>query len=342
MRLDTQLIELRLKHRFTIARGSQDSCQVVVAALSEQGLTGLGEASPSSFYGETAQTVAATLEERAAWLGGRDLVAYRHLLDEAGEALGKQRATLCALDLAVHDWVGKRWGLPLHRLLGLSPGRLPPTSFTIGIDTVEAMLAKVDEARGYPILKIKLGTADDLGIVRALRAKTGAVLRVDANCAWTVQEAIEKSRELKALGVEFLEQPLPPEALEGMEEVCARSAIPVFADESSVVPEDVPALRGKFHGINIKLVKCGGIRPALRMIELARTLGLRIMIGCMIESSLACTAAAQIGALVDHLDIDGCLLIGNDPFEGARYSGGDVRLPEGPGLGVSYRSPTRR
>jgi L-alanine-DL-glutamate epimerase-like enolase superfamily enzyme len=337
MHLSTRVERLQLRHTFTIARGSQDVSPVVIAELEHDGITGTGEASPSGFYGEDTASVEAALLGISGWLTSQDPLHYRHVLEEASGRLGKNRAALCALDLALFDWVGRKLGLPMYRLLGLDPGRVPVSSFTIGIDSLERMAAKLREAIHYPLIKIKLGTKNDLEIVRALRKETRARFRVDANCAWTVAETVEKSRELSKLGVEFIEQPLPPEELDAMEEVHAKSALPVMADESSVVPEDVPRLRGKFHGINIKLVKCGGILPALRMIHLARAFGLKSMIGCMIESSVACSAGAQIGPLVDYLDLDGPLLITNDPYEGVEYSNGALKLPARPGLGVRRR-----
>ncbi|HVR74059.1 MAG TPA: dipeptide epimerase [Planctomycetota bacterium] len=337
MKLTHRTETLRLRHTFTISRESQDVVPVVIAEVRHEGIAGTGEASPNRYYAETAEGVETELAGLADWLEGKDPARFVHLLEEARERLGANRAALCALDLAVHDWAGRKAGLPLHRLLGLDPARLPRTSFTIGIDSKDRMVEKLREAAAYSIIKVKLGTREDLELVRALRKETRATFRVDANCAWSVRETIEKSAELKALGVELIEQPLPPEANEAMEEVHACSALPVIADESSIVPEDVPGLRGRFHGINVKLVKCGGIQPALRMIHLARAFGMRVMIGCMIESSVACTAAAQIGPLVDYLDIDGPLLITNDPYSGVEYAGSDLKLPAGPGLGVARR-----
>ncbi len=337
MKLTSRVEHLKLRHTFTIARGSQDVSPVVIAEVEHDGITGTGEASPSGFYGETTGSVQAALERIAGWLASADPLCYRHLLEEAAGQLANDHAALCALDLAVHDWIGRKHALPLHRLLGLDPKRIPITSFTIGIDTIERMTAKLREAAQYPIIKIKLGTKNDIEIVRALRKESRATFRVDANCAWTPRETIEKSRELAALGVEFIEQPLPSDQLDAMDEVHAKSALPLVADESSVVPQDIPRLQGKFHGINIKLVKCGGILPALRMIHLARTFGMKVMIGCMIESSVCCTAAAQIGPLTDYLDIDGPLLITCDPYRGVEYNDGTLRLPEGAGLGVTRR-----
>jgi L-alanine-DL-glutamate epimerase-like enolase superfamily enzyme len=328
-RLEVRIEELRLRHTFTIARGSQDVTPTVIAELSAEGLAGIGEASPSDYYGEDAGSVAAALEGLRGFLEAADPLHYRHLLEEAAERLGEKRAALSALDLALFDWVSRRFGQPLHRLLGLDPARLPLTSFTIGIDELERMVEKLREARDYPLIKVKLGTAEDIEIIRRLRRESTATFRVDANCGWTAREAIEKSQELAALGVEFIEQPLPPEELDAMEEVYRKSALPLIADESSVVPADIPRLQGRFHGVNIKLVKCGGILPALRMVHLARTFGMKVMFGCMIESSVAITAAAEIGALADYLDLDGNVLITNDPYIGALNDHGRLILPEG-------------
>ena len=343
MRISTRTFDLQLADTFTIARSSQDVSSVAILRLNHNEVVGTGEACPSSYHGETAESVARTLKELAPWIAKRTPAEYRALLEDAAEELGDKRASLSALDLAVHDWFGKRLEQPLYRILGLDIGRIPKTSFTIGIDSIETMVEKIRRIpeRAFsgttPVIKIKLGTAEDLEIVRALRKETDATFRVDANCGWTAQETIEKSTELAALGVEFIEQPLPAEALEAMDEVYAKSALPIYADENSCVPEDLPALKGRFHGINIKLVKCGGIQPALKMIAIARALGLRVMIGCMVDSSLSASAAAQLGPLADALDLDGPLLVTNDPFKGLEYIKGRPMPLNRPGLGVESR-----
>ena len=329
MKLHTAIEEIHLRHTFTISRESQDVVRVVTVELSDGDLVGFGEASPSSFYGEDAEGVQADLQLLEELAAGADPLHYRDVLEQAAEILGDRRGALCAFDTALFDLASRKLGVPLWRLLGLDPARIPLTSFTIGIDTIEQMLSKLHEARDYPILKVKLGTPEDIEIIRELRRETDAVFRVDANCGWTVEETIEKSAELKALGVEFIEQPLPPQELEAMEEVCRRSALPVIADENSVTPADIPALAGRFHGINIKLVKCGGILPALRMVHLARTLGLQVMFGCMIETSILISAAAQLGPLADYLDLDGNVLIQDDPYAGVENEAGRLVLGEG-------------
>ena len=338
MKITAHTHELPLHHTFTIARGSDETSSVVVVELEHDGVTGLGEACPTSYYHESPDSVIESLESLAPWLAERSPLSYRHLLDDAAERLGRNRAALCALDLAVHDWFGKHCDLPLYRLIGADPTRMPETSFTVGIDTVEVMVKKLKEASDCSIIKVKLGTDDDIGIIEALREHSTATFRVDANCAWGVDETIEKSKELKRLGVEFIEQPLPATQLEAMEEIFRGSALPVVADENSVLPENIPALVGRFHGFNIKLVKCGGLLPARRMIEIGRTLGFELMLGCMVESSISATAAAHLAPLVDYADLDGPLLVSSDPYDGIRYAGSTMTLPERPGLGVVARA----
>lgn len=334
MRLNVRIADLHLRHTFTIARGSSDVVRVIVVELSHDGIIGYGECSPSLYHGQSPETVISDLESLSDWLASRDPVDYRLLLDEAALRLGNNLQALCALDLALHDWIGKRHSLPLWKLWGLSDKCIPPTCYTLGLDAVPKMIEKLHEFSRFPIFKIKLGRDGDMEIVRAIRRETSAILRVDANTGWTPEETIEKSHELKSLDVEYIEQPLPPDRNDEMEEVRAKSALPIIADESSVRPEDIPNLRGRFDGINIKLVKCGGLQPALRMIALARTYGMKVMIGCMIESSCCCTAAAHLGSLADYLDLDGPLLIAQDPFRGMTILDGAIHLPSTPGLGV--------
>jgi L-alanine-DL-glutamate epimerase-like enolase superfamily enzyme len=237
----------------------------------------------------------------------------------------------------LHDLVGKRLDVPLFRMWGLDPCAAPPSTFTIGLDAPERIGAKVQEAAQYPILKVKLGTDRDLEILRAIRQVTDKEIRVDANCGWTVKRALRMLPVLDEFGVTVLEQPLVPHDLDGLAAVTAQADIPVIADESCLTAVDIPPLVGKVDGINIKLAKCGGLREALRMIAVARAHGLMVMVGCMIESSLGITAAAHFTPLVDIVDLDGAALLADDPFTGATIEQGQVRLPSGPGLGVSRR-----
>jgi L-alanine-DL-glutamate epimerase-like enolase superfamily enzyme len=302
--------------------------------IKHDGITGYGEATPSRYYGDEAKFVKANLDHAANQMTDAEPRDILDTLDRAHHLLNGNRAALCVLDLALHDWNLKRAGVSLHDKLGLDVSQTPLSSFTIGISDIEHMREKTREAKDYPILKVKLGTDHDLEILQAMREETDAVFRVDANCAWTPEETIERSHKLKELGVEFIEQPVAPDRLDDMEKVFRESALPLIADESGVTPEDVPGLVNRFHGINIKYMKCGGIAPALQMIQAAREVGLKIMIGCMIETSVGISAGAQLGPLVDYLDLDGALLISNDPFTGVENQLGKLVFPDRPGLGA--------
>jgi L-alanine-DL-glutamate epimerase-like enolase superfamily enzyme len=240
--------------------------------------------------------------------------------------------------MAAYDLLGKRAGLPVHALLGLDPTCAPRTSFTIGIDTPEVMAEKAREAEQYPILKVKVGTPTDQQNLDAVRAaRPDAVIRVDANEAWTPKEAVAGIERIAQFGIEFVEQPVAARDLEGLRMVRDAVSLPVIADESCIVPADVSRVAPYVDGINIKLMKCGGIYPALQMIHLARAHNLAVMMGCMIESSLAMTAAAQLSPLLDYADLDGHLLIDDDPYTGVMVEDGRLVLPQAPGLGVQPR-----
>jgi len=240
----------------------------------------------------------------------------------------------CALDVAAHDLWGKLRGAPVWKLWGLSLESLPVSDYTIGIDAIEVMIDKLGEFPGWPIYKIKLGTPEDLEIVRSLRQQTDAVFRVDANCAWTAEETIRNAVSLKELGVEFIEQPLPPDDWQGMREVYRGSVLPVVADESCQVEADVDRCAGYFHGINIKLHKCGGLTPARRMIARARQLDMQVMVGCFTESTVGISAIAQLLPLLDYVDMDGALLLAEDVATGVSVDRGRVKYPQENGCGV--------
>jgi L-alanine-DL-glutamate epimerase-like enolase superfamily enzyme len=257
-----------------------------------------------------------------------------------GLAIVGQSAAEAAVDIALRDLAAKRLGAPLWQVLGLDPSRCPASSFTIGIDTPEAAVEKVREASEFEILKIKLGGPDDVAMLEAIRDSTRQRLRVDVNEGWAgldVDEAAARAAWLEKLGVEMLEQPFPTGQDDAARALRQRIRLPIFADESVHRAADLPRLASTCDGINLKLMKCGGIGEALRMIAVARALGLRTMLGCMVETSLAITAAAQISPLVDEADLDGALLVSNDPYRGATFHGGRIALPEGPGLGVEPR-----
>jgi L-alanine-DL-glutamate epimerase-like enolase superfamily enzyme len=238
------------------------------------------------------------------------------------------------LDQAAHDLWGKLRGQPVYRLWGLPLEGLPPSNYTIGIDAIDVMIAKLEEFPGWPVYKIKLGTGQDLEIIRQLRQHTSATFRVDANCGWTVQETLRNAAELAAWNVEFIEQPLPAERWDEMQAVCRQSVLPLIADESCERESDVDRCQGRFHGINIKLVKCGGLTPARRMIARARELGLQVMVGCMTESTVGISAIAQLLPLLDYVDMDGAALLAEDIATGVTVERGVCRYPEETGCGV--------
>jgi L-alanine-DL-glutamate epimerase-like enolase superfamily enzyme len=340
LKLVVEQCSITTRHPFVIARGSTNGYKRAwVRLVDGDGQEGWGEADPSSFYGESLETVLAGFEKLASHLP-RDPFDLEAAEDRWEHALPKNWSTRAALSAALHDLVGKRLGQPLWRLWGLDPKRAPLSSFTIGLDSPEKMRAKVREADDYPILKVKLGTDRDEEILRTVREATRKPLRVDANAGWTVARAKQMIPVLKEYGVEFLEQPLVPDDLEGLAEVrkvAAKHQLPVVVDESCLVAADIPRLAGRADGINIKLAKCGSLREALRMIATARAHGMLVMVGCMIETSLGITAAAHFTPLVDAADLDGAALTVDDPFSGATIEQGQIRLPTAPGLGVRRR-----
>jgi L-alanine-DL-glutamate epimerase-like enolase superfamily enzyme len=340
MKLSHEIVALRTKHPFIIARGGSSEYRVVrVTVTDDDGVTGWGEAAPSRHYGETADTVASVMPVLAAVLEDADGWSLEALERALAKAISFNASARAAVSAALHDLEGKRLGVPLHRMLGLDPTASPPTSFTIAIPPDEATLReRVREAASYPVLKIKLGSSWDERIVRIVREmEPGKVLRVDANAAWTAKHALRMIPVLAELGVEFVEQPLPAHEVAGLRFVRERSSLPIIADESCLVSTDIPRLAGAVDGINIKLAKCGGLREALRMIGTARAHDMSVMCGCMVESSLGITAAAQLAPLLDYADLDGAELVVNDPYLGATIDGGVISLPAGAGLGVELR-----
>jgi L-alanine-DL-glutamate epimerase-like enolase superfamily enzyme len=335
--MEIEVLDLRTKHPFIIARGGRSDYRTVWVRLRDaDGNEGWGEAAATKFYGETTESVLDALEVSGTLLPD-DPFDLEETERRWAEQLRRNPAARAALSSALHDLVGKRLGVPVYRLWGLDPARAPRSTFTIGLDTPEKMSAKVEEAAQYPILKIKLGTERDEEILRTIRDATDREIRVDANCGWTVKQAIRMLPVLREFGVTVLEQPLPPDQLDGLAQITRRAEIPVIADESCETAADIPPLVGKVDGINIKLAKCGSLREALRMVAVARSHGMMVMVGCMIESSIGITAAAHFSPLVDIVDLDGAALLAEDPFVGATIEGGQVSLPSGPGLGLRRR-----
>ena len=327
---------LAFRHPFTISRGTKTHQPTLIVELSNNGLTGYGEAPAISYYDIPVEKMIADLEAKRTFIGKfalTDPERYWHYLHHL---LPDNPFLVCALDMAGWDLYGQLRGQPLYKLWHLDPAIAPLTDYTIGIDTIEKMVEKMKEFP-WPIYKIKLGTAQDLDIVAALRRHTDSILRVDANSGWTLPEALEKIPHLAKLGVEFVEQPLPKEDREGMRFLFRESPLPLVADESCVREEDVDACAGLFHGINIKLTKCSGITPARRMIQNARSLGMRVMVGSMNESSIGSAAIAHLLPYLDYVDMDGPLLLNEDLATGLEFDYGKVTIPQRPGLGVEYK-----
>jgi len=327
-------LDLRLRHTFRIARGASDVRENLLVEIENGKDVGLGEAAPIRRYGEDRASAASAVDAMTPRLS--DARRYADLA--AGAAVPGQRSAEAAVDMALHDLAARRMGVPLHEMLGLDPRRAPVTSFTIGLDTPDVVIQKVREASAYEVLKVKMGSDDDRAVLEAVRDTTKQRLRVDANEGWTADAALARLEWLAKLGVEFVEQPLPAAELEATRALRKQSPLPFYADESVHTAADIPRLAGAFDGINIKLMKCGGLGEAQRMIAVARAHGMRVMLGCMIESSIAITAAAQISPLVDTADLDGAALLADDPFDGARIEKGRLVLPERPGLGVVRRA----
>jgi L-alanine-DL-glutamate epimerase-like enolase superfamily enzyme len=323
-------IELPLVHPFKIARGEELVARTAIVRVRDDEREGIGEATPIERYGESVESVAAYFASRQ--LASNDPYRLEDLLHA-----GIPAAARAGLDIALHDLIGKELGKPIYALLGLDPSSTPITSFTIGIADPDETLRKVAEVGDHPILKIKLGAgapSEQIETIAAIRARYGGALRIDANEGWDVETAVKILCELEPYAIEFCEQPIPAGHPERLRAIRDRVSIPIVADEDALVANDLPRLYGCVDGVNVKLAKTGGIRGALAMIHTARAMGLRVMLGCMVESAIAATAAAHVSPLVDWADIDGPFLVSRDPFSGLTYDRGKLVLPDAPGLGV--------
>jgi L-alanine-DL-glutamate epimerase-like enolase superfamily enzyme len=344
--LTHEVLRLRLRDPFRIARTDHHSddgfVTTVVVELRDDrfdGIVGLGEGYPDRFYGETPPTMAAVFPDLLAAVGGfapdADGLATADLAME--RAIRGHGGARCAIDIALHDLVGKVLGAPVHAVLGL-PADIPPTDFTIGIDEPDIVAGRAARAAAFPALKIKLGGPSDLETLEAVRGVYGGPIRVDANTGWAPEEAVKLIPELVRLGVELIEQPFPARRLDQLRWLQERSELPIVADESCVLPEDLDGLIGVVAGVNVKLAKCGGIGPARRMLERAQELGFRTFLGCMEESSVGIAGSAAVASLAEWIDLDGCLLLADDPFEGLDLDDGHRWiLPDRPGLGLHRR-----
>ncbi|GCF11703.1 dipeptide epimerase [Dictyobacter arantiisoli] len=337
LHIDAKPLDLQLTTPFRIARGAQYTASNVVVEVRHDTSIGYGEAAPSAYYGESAETVLACIALFAGNLGD-DPFLFEELSQRLDKVIRLHPAAKAAVDMAIYSIVGQKLGVPVYKLLGLNATQTPRTSFTIGLDTPLEMAKKALLAQDYPILKIKVGTKHDLDILKAIRDVSAAVIRVDANAGWTPREAIKNINALVPYNIEFVEQPVAASDFAGLKLIHDNVPLPIIADESCVTLEDIPRLSECVDGVNFKLMKNGGITNVLKMIHVAKAHNLRTMLGCMIESSLSITAAAHLTPLVDYADLDGNLLVNDDPFVGVTVEHGKLILPDKPGLGVRARS----
>jgi L-alanine-DL-glutamate epimerase-like enolase superfamily enzyme len=334
MQLKIHEFDMQLKYPFSISRHTYLSQPTIILELHYNGWTGYGEATINPYYTITIKNLRESFEAMGKRLDNYVFVSPDQLFDDFSDFLNTNSFALAALNNASWDLYGKMNNCCIHELIELPESASPPTSYTLGIDTPEAMAKKINDFP-WPIYKVKLGTADDLELMRFLRKQTKSIFRVDANCAWNAEKTIELSRELKKLEVEFIEQPLA--AKDPDQKYCLQHAsLPLFADESCCTESDVAKCVDNFSGINIKLLKCGGLSPAISMIKNARELGLEIMIGCMTESSVGIATAAQLLRFVDYADLDGPLLLAEDLANGLSYKDGTLHVSDQHGLGINY------
>jgi L-alanine-DL-glutamate epimerase-like enolase superfamily enzyme len=330
--------KLELRHAFTISRSTSNEKNNIFVKIEKDGIVGWGEAAPNTRYRETPESSGKALDVLCRNLP-EDLRSYGPFLEQMNELVPGEYAAKAAMDIAVMDWVGQYWHIPLHRLWGLDPALMPVTSMTIAIASPEEMAERTGECKAFDVLKIKLGTDHDRAIIEAIRRKSDQLIRIDANEGWKDREtAIREIEWLAERNVEIIEQPMPAEQVEDMIWLKKRSPLPLIADEAFTSVNSMVELADAYHGVNIKLAKCGGTYQGRRAVCLARSMGLSVMLGCMVESSVGIAAAAQLAPLVDFADLDGNLLIGNDPFIGHPVVDAAVKLNDEAGLGVHLKA----
>lgn len=331
----TDIVRLKLRHTWTTVMSASDWRDTLFVHYCHNGIEGVGEGAPIVGYKESAESARGAVDSVLPLLNSCDPAQFKKVMLQVGARVPGEWAAKSAIDIALMDWMGKRFGIPLYEYFGLDPDDAPITSFSIGIDKPDVVRAKVREAEEYPVLKIKVGLDTDEEMVATVRSVTQKPLRVDANQGWTDREAAARKIEwLSKQGVQFVEQPMPADRIEDLHWLRQRSSLPLMADESCRHPEDIPKLVGIFDALNIKLDKAGGMGVAYEMIQMARALGFKTMLGSMVSSSCAITAAAHLSPLTDYADLDGNLLVANDPYRGATVENGKLLLPRGPGLGL--------
>lgn len=334
MELILREYNLKLKHTFTISRESIDFQPSLIVELQREGLSGFGEATSNPYYRTTVPMMMLDLEKIRTVIEATTNETPEEFWTKIHPCLKDDMFALCALDMAYTDLYARKKGKKLYELWNYTIDKNPFTDYTIGIASIEKMVAKMKELP-WPIYKIKLGTKEDIAIVKELRKHTDAIFRIDANCGWGVEETINNAMKLKKLGVEFLEQPMKADNWEGHKEVFKHSVLPIIADESCIVEEDVAKCHHHFHGVNVKLVKCGGLTPGRRMIQEAKKLGLKTMVGCMTESTVGISAIAHLLPQLDYVDMDGALLLAEDIATGVTIDFGKINYSEGNGTGVT-------
>lgn len=336
-KLETEIVRLMLRHTWTTTMSSSEYRDVIYTRYTRDGVTGLGEGAPIVRYKEDAKSAEAMLRSIRELVEAADPWAYDKLLGRISSIVKGEHAAKAALDIALFDWIGKRLGVPLYRLFGLDPADAPVTTMSIGVDTPEKTKQKVEEAADFPVLKIKMGIGKDEATLEAIRAVTKKPLRVDANEGWkTKEEALRKIRWLERDGgIEFVEQPMRADMTAEHAWLRERVNMPILADEACTDIAAIPALAGAYDGLNVKLDKAGGMLEAYRWITMARALGMKTMLGCMVSSSISVTAAAHLSPLVDYADLDGNLLISNDRYRGVVVRNGRLVLPSEAGLGLT-------
>jgi len=341
LKLEIEPVQIETAHPFRIARGTRQSYNVFIFSLTYDGITGLGEAAPQPYYKEDPMTLRTAVGQLGSGvLDGSPTELLERLNDPMGDLfvmLEPHASVRAALDTALWDLRGQLENRPCYEFFGANPSNTPLTSYTIGFDRPDIVDKKVDAAEGFKILKVKVGIPGDIEILDRVIARSGKKIRVDANEGWDLEAALTSTRELYDRGVEFCEQPLPHDDEEGLRELKRLTPLPIILDESIINPEDVRRREDQCHGINIKLMKCGGMTRAMQLIEAARERNLKVMLGCMIETSIGITAAAHLSPLVDYADLDGAALLANDPFTGVGIVDGKLVLGDAPGLGVSRR-----
>ncbi|KRD06392.1 L-alanine-DL-glutamate epimerase [Flavobacterium sp. Root901] len=334
MKLTLKAYDLKLKHTFRISRKTIDFQPSLIVILEQDGFFGYGEATSNPYYNITIEILQNDIEQIRTLIEETSTETPEEFWTKIAPFLKNNPFALCALDNAYNDLYARKKGKKLYELWNYDIGHNPLTNYTIGIDTVENMVKKMEELP-WPIYKIKLGTPDDITIVTELRKHSDAIFRVDANCAWTVGETLNNAKAFKNLNIEFIEQPLNADDWDGQREVFTKSVLPIIADESCIKEEDVAKCYNHFHGVNIKLMKCGGITPGRRMIAEAKKLGLKTMVGCMTESSVGISAIAHLLPELDYVDMDGALLLAEDIASGVSIKYGKTIYPEKTGIGVT-------